>query len=552
MSGETRGAKLKGLLLIAGFAGLSLALAASEVARLLDGRARRALETEVVEARREASAALAAVIAPQTLNAARGSVYLITVDGLPRGTAFVIDRANGVLVTAAHTANSLPLGAGNVRVQIVNRGLRSPIRVRSAKLHAGFGAFRELVEEYQPVRKGTSIYAPQVAPIRDLAFDAALLYVDPLDPETGENRLGANLPVASEDGLLALGAGAAVAVIGYPYDTLDDGFIQDAATSRIERGVIAAMIAPLDSARGEEDPEIANLIIHRMATAGGNSGSPIINAAGEVIGIHTHGIESLSSNADSAAQRADVIYDLLDPERERARLNDIFLPAWRRTLSFWARGEDVLGWSFYLERQAPNREPKPLVGDIDYDAPAPFEQTVKTLNFSLPTPELRIESETPGAGFTISEAGEYAADWVAVDRSRATVLFAFDYSLRSRLGFCRLTTYWRARGADRLQVQRARASFELYLPPAGEGLEDYQLVYRRDPGCDPASRAFIAGRIEWIPTETEGGGERAGEASPVSAFYHVARTSLLRTLVCGFGGESPDEACQPPETIEAQ
>lgn len=552
MSGDARARKFRSLLLVAGFAGLSLALAASEAARLLDGRARRALEAEVVEARREASAALAAVIAPQTLNAARGSVYLITVDGLPRGTAFVIDRENGVLVTAAHTANSLPLGAGNVRVQIVNRASRVPIRVRSAKLHAGFGVFRELVEEYQPVRKGTSIYAPQVAPVRDLAFDAALLYVDPFDPETGENRLGADLPVASEDALLALGAGAAVAVIGYPYDTLDDGFVQDAATSRIERGVIAAMIAPLDSLRGEEDPEIANLIIHRMATAGGNSGSPIINVAGEVIGIHTHGIESLSSNADSAAQRADVIYDLLDPERERARLNDIFIPAWRRTLSFWARGADVLGWSFYLERQAPNREPKPLVGDIDYEAPTPFKQTVKTLNFSPPTPELRIESEVPGAGFTISEAGEYAIDWVTADRSRATVLFAFDYSLRSRLGFCRLTTYWRPRGGDRLQVQRARASFELYLPPAGERLEDYQLIYRRDPGCDPVSRAFIAGKIDWIPEETASEGEPSGETSPVSAFYHAARSSLLRTLVCGFGGEGADEGCQPPEVIEAQ
>lgn len=543
-------------LVLAIIAALALALALSEAARLFDRRAVDALETEVAAAQRQADAALAAIIAPETLSKASASVYLVLVDGAPRGTAFVIDREIGVLATAGHTAESLPFAEKGARIAIVNRLTRTPIPVRGAHLHAGYGAFRALIEDYQPVRKGTPIYAPQVAPIRDLAFDAGLIYVDPLDPATGANRLGPALPLASEEKLRALSAGSAIAVIGYPYDTLDEGFAPDAATSRIERGVIAAMIAPLDSALEDENAEIANLIIHRLATAGGNSGSPIINADGEVVGVHTHGIESTSSNADSAAQRADVIYDLLAPERELARLNDVFIPAWKKTLSFWARGADVIAWSFYAEHQTPGIEPAPLVGDIDYAAAAPFASDIRMLRFGAAEEEHRVDApdSAPQAGevsgFTLKEPGQYASEWVRVDRSKSSVLYAFDYSLRSRAGFCRLTTYWRRRGEPRLQVQRARPSFELHLQPAGALFEDYQLIYRRDGACDPPSPSFMAGTVSWTPPESATEAIAVAEIQPargVARILHVARATVSRVFACG-ASDSGD--CSAPEVIE--
>ena len=345
---QRAGAPWERPLLLAMAALLGVGFVAGEASRREEIKETRKVADQALEsaaaARAEARAALAAIIAPDTLSDASGSVYLILVDGTPRGTAFVIDRARGLLATAAHTAESLPLGTGEV--VILNRSTRTPIAVVGRKIHKGYGAFRTVVEAYQPIRKSSSIYDPQAAPIRDLAFDAALLRVDPLDPKTKQNRLGADLPLAPEDKLLALGPGSPIAVIGYPYDTLDAGITPEAAISRAERGVVSAMIAPLDSAAEVENHVVANLIIHRLSTAGGSSGSPLLNADGEVVGLHTHGVESTSSNGDSAAQRADVLHDLLSDEREKTRLAETFIPAWTRTLAHWARADVVLPWSF--------------------------------------------------------------------------------------------------------------------------------------------------------------------------------------------------------------
>jgi hypothetical protein len=546
-------------LTIVALATLGLALAFSEVSRRLDQRATRgeleALKADVDAASAEAAAALAAVIAPETLSAATASVYLIVVNGNTRGTAFVVDRDKGVLATAGHTADSLPLDDPKADVHILNRDARTPIKVTGKRVHKGFGAFRALVESYQPIRKNTSIYAPQAAPVRDLAFDAGLITVDPLDA-SGQNRLGPNLQLASEEKLLALSAGSAIAIIGYPYDTLDDGFAADAAISRIERGVVAAVMPPLDAASEEPDPRIANLIIHRLSTAGGSSGSPVIDADGEVVGVHTHGIESTSSNADGAAQRADILHDLMIEGRDASRLDQVFLPAWSRILRHWARAVDVLPWSFYKEYAEPGEDPAPVVGSIDFAAPRPFFETMQQLSYGEAKPEHRVAAPdaattSSAPAFLIKEPGEFAEAWFAVDRSREAVLFAYDYSLRARSGSCRIAAYWRKKGETRLAAQRQRASFELYLPADGPRTDEIHVVFRRDAGCDPLSKAFFAGQVEW-----------AGAAEIVSARYedenrgpfarlaHSVETSLKEFVGCALKGD--DEACEEPRYIELE
>lgn len=566
MSGDGRGGlRFERLLMLAAAAVLAVALGLSEWSRrqeirLLNERS-ASLSNEVALAQANAQAALAAIISPDAVARTGASVYLIVVNGSTRGTAFVVDRENGVLATAAHTADSLPLDEEGARVHILNRQTRAPLQVTAARLHAGYGAFARAVEAHQPIRKNSSIYAPLAAPVRDLAFDAAYIYVDPLDPETGENRLGPDLKIADEEKLLALQAGAPIAVIGYPYDTLDDGFVMDAAVSRAERGAIAAMIAPLDAAAYDSDKVLSNLIIHRLSTAGGSSGSPVIDVQGEVVGVHTHGVESISSNADGAAQRADVLHDLASPEREAARLSDIFMPSWRRTLSYWAKAEDALPWSFYMEYAQPDRKPAPTVGEIDFNAPAPFEKELQTLSFGEAVEEYAVDAEdaslqTDGEPllFRIKEPGEYAETWISADRSRETVLFAFDYSLRSKSGYCKLTAFFRKRGETRLQVARNRASFELHLPRLQNDSEDLHVILRRPAGCDPISRTFFFGAISWAPADSVAAAPSdlptGGAEGRFGVAVHAAQSRFKRFVGCRFGDGRAQDICETPEFIE--
>lgn len=547
--------------LIAAVALLAFGVVTGEAVRREEWRETRKIAASALEAasaaRSEARAALAAIIAPDTLARASTSVYLILVNGTPRGTAFVVDRKNGLLATAAHTAEGLPIGRPGDTVVILNRSTRTPIPVVGRKIHGGYGAFRAVIEDYQPIRKSSSIYDPQAAPIRDLAFDAALLRVNPIDRATGDNRLGPDLPLAPESKLLALGPGSPIAVIGYPYDTLDSGLTPDAAISRAERGVVSAMIAPLDSAAEVENPGLANLIIHRLSTAGGSSGSPLINADGEVVGLHTHGVESTSSNGDSAAQRADVLHDLLSDTREQERVAEIFVPAWRRTLSYWARASDVLPWSFYKEYAVPSEKPAPSVGSIDYVAKTPFARVVAKSEFGAGVDAFAVDAEDVGPGkkartarFVIREPGEFAAAWVSVDRSRNTVLFAYDYSMRQRNAACRITTYWRKRGETRLAVARARASFEQFIPTLPDGgVEAYQIVHKRDVGCDPTNRSFFTGSIAWgAPAEAMVAAAQGGQSVALLRMAQAAHVTFNKAFTCTFQSDG-DEGCAAPEYV---
>lgn len=562
------------LLLAAGILLLLEASRQSEMKRLRDRTA--VLQEDIQAAQTTADAALAAIIPQDVIAEAAKSVYLIVVDGQARGTAFVIDRENGVLATAAHTADSLPLDNPGVETYLINRHSKNRIPVTGKDLHPGFGAFRTEVEDHQPIRKNSSIYAPQAAPLRDLAFDVALLRANAIDDSSRENLLGPDLEIASQEHLLGLGAGSAIAVIGYPYDTLDDGFAADSGTARVERGVIAAMTPPLDTIEETQDPVTANLIIHRLATAGGNSGSPVIDAKGAVIGIHTHGIVSPSSNADGAAQRADTLMDLLSEDRGAARLETVFFPAWRKMLSYWERADAALPWSFYMEYARPDEDPAPSVASLVGAGAEPFTKAIERIEFEDASETRRVlapdligaaaqagsQVEAGDKSFLIKEPGQYAELWRTVDRRSEHVIFAFDYSLRSRTGFCPLTAYWRKKGDTRLRVARGRASFELHLPPAGDLVEDYQIVLRRHAKCDPLSNKFMAGSVSWasgqniaaqtVSLTSRGAGETAPPAwrARASQLFANAKLKADRFIECRVKNSKTPDLCRQPEYID--
>lgn len=488
--------------------GLTLFVAWSEVSRqhAQEEAAQRdeVMAAEIEAVRNEARAAFTSLIPQSVVAQTNQSVYAIVAKNRLYGTAFVIDRENGLLGTAAHVGEALPFDEEGAQIVVLNRFNGAPLPALSIRNHAGYGTFRTLIEAYQPIRPQTPILNPQVLPLRDLAFDAAVLKVDPVDPVTGENRLGPDLPIADEEALLSLAAGAPIGVIGFPYDTLDDTFRADSATSRVDRGVISAMIAPLDNASARGDPEVANLIIHRLSTAGGNSGSPIIDASGAVIGIHTHGVESLSGNADGAAQRADVLRDLMEEGRDAQRLEDVFIPAWRRLLGFWAPADVVLPWSFYLERTDKDGAEDLLVADFADPSDKPFALSQLDLSFGPTQKQFTAEADDLSAPdgerviFEINEEGEFSRTTIEVDRSQNNVVYAFDYSLRRQLGFCRLAAYWRRGGETELTSMRPRPSVEIFLPALDGGpVETVDIIFRRRAECDPPSNAFKASVISW-------------------------------------------------------
>ncbi len=157
------------------------------------------------------------------------------------------------------------------------------------------------------------------------------------------------------------------------------------------------------------------------------------------------------------------------------------------------------------------------------------------------------------AGSPAWEAGLNVGDEV--------VLFAYDYSLRSRGASCRITAYWRQKGDPRLNVQRGRASFELHFPANSAANEEYQVVFRREAGCDPHSSNFMAGEISWQPPGAQiaaavlrdgGAIGQTAEAGPVGRFINSAEASLAKVFTCSFGKENEQEECIEPEFIELE
>lgn len=531
---------------------LAGALALSEAARLAESGAQKELAAELDETRKNADAALSAVIAPETLSAADKSVYMIVTDRTYIGTAFVIDRDRGVLATAAHVAEALPLENEDHTIRAVNQHTGKQLRVRIAKKHAGYGAFTRVAERYQPVDSESPIINPRAIALADYANDAALLIVDPIDADTGENILGPNLPIAAEEELYDLKAGDAIAVIGFPTDMLTAGVADKSAASRIERGVIAAMVSPIDLADQGADLKGRNLIVHRMATAPGSSGGPIINAKGEVVGINTHGISSPYSNGDKMGQRAEVLYDLLAALREEIQIDEVYAPDWRRRLARWKKAREIVPYMhYYLSRlEKDSRLADLKVGGVDYETPPPFRAQIVDLKFDaaresytvyaadLAAPAIAQPVRAASSGganrlvaqatplFRLPQAGEYREMIFDLPADEQHILYAFDYAVNTVYGFCPIAIHYRELGKAELILGRPSGSPSVKIEATGAAgtRRRVQALFHR-PNCATSSD-FFAGVISWKP-----------ESPPGPAKTAAAVEALLQRASCAVGAE---------------
>ena len=508
---------------------LTVALAASEIARFGQSRNNQNLETRLEAAAMNADAALKAVITPETLAAAEPSVYMVVNDKNHYGSAFVLDRERGILVTAAHVAADLDFEDAKRTYAVINRHSKKPLRIRAKEIHAGFDVFRRIVEDYQPLDPDSPVRSPRQKRVIDIANDAALLFVDPIDPDSGENLLGPDLPLASEDVLKGLKPGDPIAVLGYPIDTITSNIQEDSAAARLERGVISAMLSPIDLVENAGDAVTQNLIVHRMAAAPGNSGGPILNRDGEIIGISSHGHDSLHSNGDSLAQRADVIYDMITPFREQDGLERIYIPDWKERLSNWPKAQDILPYAFYRRYAADENaplEPNMTIGDLETSDDPPFRADVFFPEFDTPQrryilhaddlePEeteeennnsrSRQTSAAPKQVFLIDRVGEYDAYEFSFIPGRSYVLYAFDYSMAwTSRGYCPLTIYSRRKGDELMRASPHTRAPSLLVKAEKDEKEvrRFNIIIRRD-NCDMISKKYLLGVVSWEPEEED-------------------------------------------------
>ena len=256
------------------------------------------------------------------LDKAADSVYLVlnrdpNGDVLPEATAWVVDREKGLLATNGHVADIFnEIAKNQPDHQLVVRSPTNPPRdfaVTSVEIHPGYSASNELWQTFQPVRRTaemTSEAIDQPGPF----CDVALMHVD--DTE----GLAAALPLADDETLKRLAPGYSVGLAGYPMEGLVLGGVNVAQpTPTIHLAYISAVTNYFGASRVDDAERL--LVQHAIPTAGGASGSPILNADGQVVAIHSGGnaigqTESGARIGSAAlinfAQRADLLRELLE------------------------------------------------------------------------------------------------------------------------------------------------------------------------------------------------------------------------------------------------
>ncbi len=511
---------------------------------------RNDLSTRLHAAEEKVDAALSAVIPPETVSSAARSIYMVLDDGDHAGTAFVIDQEKGILATAAHVVEDMSVDgavSGGGISAVINRDSGAPIPIAAIKVHSGYGVFRDLLENYQPIDPTSPVTYVDAIGIEDLPLDVALIYVAPKNVNTGAYTLAPTLPIASLETLNTLKVGEPIASIGFPSDAILGATTEISATPRAERGVIAALVSPIDQALNSDNPMAETLIAHRMAIASGASGGPILNGHGEIIGVTSHSIDSVESNGDAIAQRADALLDMLSPFGEEIALSQRYLPDWRERLSFWPPAKKALPAVALMQATSPIDELseqgatvsdaieyfktfKDKNTDIEFEA-VEFEPSGD--GFTLFAPDLITSEETDAddsngkvsfligdsdgeslediytaantPAFTVDDSGSFAKVEFYLPRFENHVLFALNYRPHPS-PLCRTRLFYRWRGHDEL-LAAGPSDFPMFFLPAidieeidDDDEETADVVVQKKSCKDEDNKALI-GVVSWEADE---------------------------------------------------
>lgn len=246
---------------------------------------------------------------------ARGSVFLVirsrSIDGNALesgvGTAWAV---GGVLATNAHVAAVYrELRQDEELLARSNTDPPRTVRIAGVSIHPGYAEFAELQDRYLPFNHNGDDFA-RAAP----QCDVALLLVDPRDGLA----LGSGLRLAGEDALAALCEGASAGYLGFPMEGQVGHGVDTArpsATSAL--GSISRMTDPFLGRSAFSD---SILLTYYLETAGGGSGSPVLDSSGRVVGLVAggnvvgvgQGGARIASGGTTYGPRADLVRELLD------------------------------------------------------------------------------------------------------------------------------------------------------------------------------------------------------------------------------------------------
>jgi hypothetical protein len=273
------------------------------------------------------------------------------------GTAWVFDQERGILGTNAHVAEQLEEAQANGGEMWVRSSEEPPrdFRVERVELHPGYKAFEELWwNDYEPTARGS---APSLSTISSPgACDVALLYV------TDPKGLAPALPVADDEELHSMHPGYPVGYVGFPVESMVlSGVTLQRPTPTTHMAYVTAVTDYFGISTGPAEDRL--LVQHSLPSAGGASGSPILNERGQVIALHNASnllyvpvVDQAQPSGFSAArigtgvgvnfgQRADLLRELAgDPAEIPDRT-----AAWRQDMDRYYVRREVVEQRLYYE-----------------------------------------------------------------------------------------------------------------------------------------------------------------------------------------------------------
>lgn len=299
----------------------------------------------------------------EKLLAASYLVYIRYANGQeqPAGTASPIGPS--LLATNSHIAvmvSELKEGQ-KLYVKAPGAGGRT-FEVTEAKVHPGYFELQKFLQSDPLYVTSTKECPTCIAPMllgSGGGYDVATLKV-----AEGSN-LSPILELASERELADLKPGTPLAMSGYPLEEIRSTTVQSvAATPTLSVGMVSANT---DFFNLPADVKQRKLIQHNLPGTGGNSGSPMINTAGRVVGLHNAGsyidVPNVGRVPNAAmvrfGQRADMLRDLVDGRADAVLAED--KKYWAAQTAAFKRGIDYLIPEI-LARSKPNPNAKPVQG----------------------------------------------------------------------------------------------------------------------------------------------------------------------------------------------